>query len=128
VIPTDPTQLAVSRSAGTHDGSNALAIGDLVDERNASAALGGPGPNERWRNLATGVGVQTQSLNRTLDVQQAVVATADDANEGIAGVNIDEEMTGMLLFQRAYQASARVITTVDEMLDTLINRTGTVGR
>lgn len=128
VIPTDPTQLAVSQTAGSNDGSNALAIGDLVDERNATAALGGRGPSERWRDLATGVGVQTQSLTRTISVQESVVATADDANEAIAGVNIDEEMTGMLLFQRAYQASARVITTVDEMLDTLVNRTGAVGR
>lgn len=128
VLPTDPTQLAVSKASGTYDGSNALAIGDLVDERNATAALGGRGPNERWRDLATGVGVQTQSLGRTITVQESIVSTADDANEAIAGVNIDEEMTGMLLFQRAYQASARVITTVDEMLDTLINRTGAVGR
>ena len=43
-------------------------------------------------------------------------------------MNIDEEMTNLLQFQRAYQASARLITTVDEMLDTLVNRTGTVGR
>ena len=128
VIPTAPTQLAVSQTAGRVDGSNALALGDLVDERNATALLGGPGPNERWRDLATGLGVQTQSLSRTVTVQEAVVSTADDANEAIAGVNIDEEMTSMLLFQRAYQASARVITTVDEMLDTLINRTGAVGR
>jgi flagellar hook-associated protein 1 FlgK len=61
-------------------------------------------------------------------VQEAVVQSAADAVESSAGVNLDEEMTNMLLFQRAYQASARVITTVDEMLDTLINRTGIVGR
>jgi len=36
-------------------------------------------------------------------------------------------MSSMMLFQRAYQASARVITTADELLDTLINRTGRVG-
>ena len=34
----------MSRTAGSYDGSNALAIGDLVDERNATAALGGRGP------------------------------------------------------------------------------------
>jgi flagellar hook-associated protein 1 FlgK len=41
-----------------------------------------------------------------------------------SGVNLDEEMTNMLQFQRSYQAAARVVSTVDEILDTLINRTG----
>ena len=57
-----------------------------------------------------------------------MVAAADAAVQSDSGVNIDEEMTNLLQFQRAYQASARLITTVDEMLDTLVNRTGTVGR
>jgi flagellar hook-associated protein 1 FlgK len=43
-------------------------------------------------------------------------------------VNTDEEMVGLLSYQRAYEASARVITAVDEALDVLINRTGMVGR
>jgi flagellar hook-associated protein 1 FlgK len=82
----------------------------------------------RWRELTSTFGVQLQSLNAAIGVQEAVVSASEDAVQASAGVNLDEEMTNMLLFQRAYQASARVITTVDEMLDTLINRTGIVGR
>jgi flagellar hook-associated protein 1 FlgK len=40
---------------------------------------------------------------------------------------MDEEMANMLRFQRGYQAAARALTTMDEVLDTLINRTGKVG-
>jgi len=47
---------------------------------------------------------------------------------GTAGVNIDEEMVNMVQFQHAYDAAARFMTSVDEILDTLINRTGIVGR
>jgi flagellar hook-associated protein 1 FlgK len=42
-------------------------------------------------------------------------------------VAVDEEVTNMIRFQRGYQASSRVMTTVDELLDVLINRTGRVG-
>ena len=45
----------------------------------------------------------------------------------VSGVSMDEEMSNMLRFQHAYNASARVMTTMDEMLDTLINRMGRVG-
>jgi len=128
VVPTSPDQLAVASAAGVVDGSNALALGDLSDDRNAEAVLGSPGPSALWRNLTTGLGVTTQSLSRAVDVQDSVVSTADTAVEASAGVNLDEEMTGMLLYQRAYEASARVITTVDEMMDTLVNHTGIVGR
>ena len=67
------------------------------------------------------------SLMTARSVQESVVAAAESAVQSDAGVNLDEEMTNMMLFQRSYQASARVITTADELLDTLINRTGRAG-
>ena len=44
------------------------------------------------------------------------------------GVSVDEEMVNLLTYQRAYEAAARVMTAIDQNLDTLINRTGVVGR
>ena len=51
----------------------------------------------------------------------------NDRRQSISGVSMDEEMTNLVRFQRGYQASARAMSTIDEMLDTLINRTGRVG-
>ena len=50
-----------------------------------------------------------------------------DRRESVAGVSLDEEMTNMVRFQRGYQASARALSAMDDMLDTLITRTGRVG-
>jgi flagellar hook-associated protein 1 FlgK len=128
VVPTLPAQLAVTPTAGTVDGGNAMRIGDLSDDQVAAAALGRDGPSAQWRDVTTLLGVRVQSLKNASQVQDSVVAAADAAVQSDSGVNIDEEMTNLLQFQRAYQASARLITTVDEMFDTLVNRTGTVGR
>jgi flagellar hook-associated protein 1 FlgK len=128
VVPTSPDQLAVTPTAGTVDGTIAMRIGDLSDDRVAETTLGRPGPSVQWRDLTTLLGVRVQSLKNAGEVQDSVVAAADAAVQADAGVNLDEEMTNMLQYQRAYQAAARVVTTVDEMLDTLVNRTGMVGR
>jgi flagellar hook-associated protein 1 FlgK len=129
VVPTTPQQLAVRAADGIVDGSVAMRIGDLADDAVAASVLGGqPGPSVRWRELTSSFGVELQSVQAAAKVQAGVVSASEDAVQASAGVNLDEEMTNMLLFQRAYQASARVITTVDEMLDTLVNRTGVVGR
>ncbi len=124
VVPTSTDQLAVAAAAGVHDGANATAIGDLADDNTARSVLSGPGASEQWRDLSAGLGVKVASLQRSSANQQAVAQTADAAAESDSGVSLDEEMSNMLLYQRAYQASARVISTVDSMLDTLINRTG----
>ena len=58
----------------------------------------------------------------------ALTGSLDTAWEQQAGVNLDEETVTMLTAQRAYEAAARLLTTLDEVLDTLINRTGIVGR
>jgi flagellar hook-associated protein 1 FlgK len=127
VVPTDGGQLAIAAAEGTVDGSIALKIGDLSHDAAANLAAGGVGPSSLWRELTSALGVQVQSLTTARTVQDSVVSAADDAVTSDAGVNLDEEMSNMMLFQRAYQASARVITTADELLDTLINRTGKVG-
>lgn len=129
VVPTTPSQLAIAKDAGIVDGSIAGRIGDLAIDANASAVLGGAeAPQSRWRNLTVALGVQVQSARNATIVQESVVAAADDAVQSNAGVSLDEEMTNLLLFQRSFQAASRVITTIDEMMDTLVNRTGTVGR
>lgn len=69
-----------------------------------------------------------QTVTRRVSTQQMVTTGIDTARESQAGVDVDEEMASLLTFQRAYEASSRVLNAVDQMLDTLINRTGMVGR
>ncbi len=57
-----------------------------------------------------------------------MTAAAENGRMQAHGVSIDEEMVSLITYQRAYEAAARVMTAVDESLDTLINRTGIVGR
>ena len=65
-------------------------------------------------------------MQRLAANQAALTTQVDGAREQLAGVNLDEETVTMLQAQRAYEAAARVMTTVDSVLDTLINRTGLV--
>ena len=58
------------------------------------------------------------------DAMAAAAAQADS----VGGVSVDEEMANLLAYQRAYEAAARVLTAIDAVLETLINRTGVVGR
>lgn len=62
------------------------------------------------------------------DSQSVIVMNIETRRQSISGVSIDEEMVQMVKFQHSYTAASRMITTVDEALDVLINRTGMVGR
>ncbi len=102
------------------DGSNADAL--------AALASSSTGPDSVFRTFVVDLGVTALTVNRRVDVQTSVTSDIDDARDATAGVNIDEEMVNMLTFQRAYEAASRTLTAVDQMLDTLINHTGLVGR
>ena len=66
--------------------------------------------------------------SRDVGIQAVITSQVDDDRESVSGVSLDEEMTNMLAYQHGYQAAARLVTTIDQMLDVLINRTGIVGR
>jgi flagellar hook-associated protein 1 FlgK len=117
---TDPRDLGVSGIPDTLDGSNAAKLSELAKLTD--------GPDAFYREAVVGLGVAAQTAQRRADIQDRVAADMDTLRSADAGVNLDEEMTNMIAFQRAYEAASRVLTSVDEMLDVLINRTGLVGR
>ena len=62
------------------------------------------------------------------DNQSAVIENIEIRRESESGVSIDEEMANMVKFQHTFNASARMITTLDKIMETTINGLGRVGR
>lgn len=106
--------------AGAFDGTNAVRMAEL-------AGLGG-GPDDAYRAVIAELGVAAQTANQRLVLQESLTTQFDAQREAVSGVSIDEEMSNLVAFQQAYDASARFLTAIDEMIDRLINGTGSVGR
>ncbi|AHV99352.1 flagellar hook-associated protein FlgK [Paenibacillus sabinae] len=85
-------------------------------------------PNTFYKTMVGQLGVQSQEATRQTENSNYLVQQVDARRQSVSGVSLDEEMSNMLVFQHAYSAAARFMTTYDEMLDKLINATGTVGR
>jgi flagellar hook-associated protein 1 len=91
------------------------------------AALRNGAPDQAYRAFIARMGTDVQDADRKTTNAQVLVDSIDDRRQSVAGVSLDEEMSNLVRFQRAYQASSRAMSTMDEMLDVLINRTGKVG-
>jgi flagellar hook-associated protein 1 FlgK len=111
---------ASSAPGGVLDTANADLLADLGTKSDSADAV--------YRGVVASLAVVAQNTGRRADIQTRVTNDVDLARLGTSGVNMDEEMTNMLSYQRAYEAAARLMTAMDEMLDVLINRTGLVGR
>ena len=103
-------------ATGLRDGSVAAKIAEIK------------GPGNAYNALVLHLGIESRAVNRQVTTQSTVTQQVDAARESMSGVNIDEEMTNMVAIQRAFDASARFLTAVDSMLETLIKSTGLVGR
>lgn len=124
------------------DGSRALAIANLRntkinfkdldnltgnyngDTMKFEDAAGGVTMNGSYNNIVTKVGISTQQASNMVKNEEAVMAQLLNRRESVSGVSLDEEVTNLMKFQRGFEANSRVISTLSEMLDTLINRTG----
>ncbi|GII24520.1 flagellar hook-associated protein FlgK [Planosporangium mesophilum] len=116
VLITDPNKVAASgttATGGTLDGTNA----DLI----AGIGVSVGSPDKAFRNLVSNLGVAAQRADRRAAVQDTLTKDVDSSRQAQAGVNLDEEMTNLIAYQRAYQAASKVISTLDSTFDSLIN-------
>lgn len=91
----------------------------LVFEGNMPAA---------YANIQGELGIEIKSTESILENRSAVLANSADARDSVMGVNLDEEVMNLMRYQQSYNAAARLMTAMDEILEKLINGTGTVGR
>ena len=130
VAITDTDQIATAASAGPPFAPfDATVAENLADLRNGRVVAGGTATvGESYRSFVASLGQQTASAISSAISQQGLVDAAERSRQSSHGVSVDEEMVHLMEAQRMYEAAARVITSVDQALDTVINRMGVVGR
>jgi flagellar hook-associated protein 1 len=121
VVPTDASGVATGAvGSGALDGS----IADTI----AKLATGTGSPDAQWSAFVVRTGTVAATATTQSGLATAAVTSATSMQASQENVDMDEETTNLLTWQHAYQGAARVLTTIDDMLDTLINKTGLVGR
>ena len=104
------------------DGTAALEIASL---RNTSVMIGENKTfDDYFAESVTNVGLKGEQAMINHESQIAVMDELRTLRDSISGVNIDEELADIIKFQHGYNAAAKYISVIDEMLDTIINRLG----
>jgi flagellar hook-associated protein 1 FlgK len=119
----NPAGLAVATNpSAPGDGTNALAI---AQQQNALTMSGGTLTLDSfYQSFVAQIGLDSQSQTQSQSNQTAVVQSLTTQQQSISGVNLDEEMSNLMKYQEAYNAAARIITTMDDLVNTIINKMG----
>ncbi|MFT7597590.1 MAG: flagellar hook-associated protein 1 FlgK [Acidimicrobiales bacterium] len=119
-LAANPDRLAASDGSGSLDNKVASSI--------AALSTAQTGPSALHAELLTDLGNEVRTLRGRTETASRASEHAEMMRQSAVGVSLDEELADLVSAQRAYEASSRMISTIDEMLDVLINRTGLVGR
>lgn len=124
-IEDAPRLIAASSTAIGQDSTIAQGISNLKNWTNPTTGLS---INGLYRGLVGTIGSDTSMAEKQSAAHSLSYQQFQTQQQSISGVSLDEEMTNMIKFQQAYNASSRLLTVMDDMLSTLIERTGSVGR
>lgn len=124
----------IDKSLGVDDKENNGILKEMLEAREKTDFFSGPDvayqgkPEDYLTSILSTLGTDNQQAQRMEKVQSLIVKGAINQRLSISGVNLDEEMADMVKFQQIFNASARMVSTFDQMYDTMINRLGMVGR
>lgn len=122
--------IAAGKSSGAAENNgNLLELIALREDKSFFNDLGINGtPSDYINSILSNLAVDSMQSKRMLESQNIILKNIERKRESIQGVSFDEEFGDMINFQNAYVASARMITTLDTILEVTINRLGLVGR
>jgi flagellar hook-associated protein 1 FlgK len=119
-LVNNPSLVQASNSAAANgDNSIALQLADLATT--TQTGLNSETFGEAYASTVATFGTALQTANTQVNNQTAVGNMLATQRSSTSGVNIDEEMTNLMSFQRAYEASAQVVSTINQMMETVNN-------
>jgi len=110
---------AAGKDRAPGDGANALEIARLREK--LIEGLGNTTFEDFFRGLMVDLGVQGREAQRLEYNMNAIYENMAEQAEAVSGVSLDDEMLSMIQFQHSYNAAAKFLSIIDQMLETLIN-------
>ncbi|NLZ55035.1 MAG: flagellar hook-associated protein FlgK [Thermoanaerobacteraceae bacterium] len=128
-IVNNPSKIASAEDPDGIPGDNRIAL-ELSDFRYKEISIDGRDCtiDEYYGSIISKIGVDSQEAARAADSQAFMVSQLDERRQMTSSVSIDEEITKMIQYFHGFNTASRMITTVDEMLDIVVNRMGITGR
>ncbi|HEX4795209.1 MAG TPA: flagellar hook-associated protein FlgK [Humisphaera sp.] len=117
-LQNQPSLLAAAKNGDPADNQTAIAIAALGTQ--AVSSLNGASVNDSYQTMVDQVAGQVATANTSVTASKAVQATLSAQHDALSGVSLDEEAVNLIRQQRAFQGAARVISTVDQMMQTLL--------
>ena len=120
-VAGQPSLLAAAKNGAPGDNQTALAIAAL--EGQPVASLKGASLKDSYQALVNGIATSTAAAKTNAEASKSITDTLQAQRDALSGVSIDEEAVNLLKQQRAFQAAAKLITSVDDMMKTLLAMT-----
>ena len=128
---TDASNIAVNKdlvadvrklqlSANTDTGDNTVAVNLLKWLEAPQQGLGKMTVAQHYNQAVATYGQEMANINNRLADQEVISHMLTQQRAGVSGVSLDEEMTSMIQYQRAYQGSAKLISTINELFQTIL--------
>jgi flagellar hook-associated protein 1 FlgK len=114
----NPSMIAAGLGHVDGDNRNALALSDLRDR--ALDDLNGLSLTQTWRRHVEDIAVRASQMRQDAQADAVVLDSLQAQFQAVSGVNTDEEAINLVMFQRTFQASARFLNVVSEMMGTLM--------
>lgn len=101
---------------------------DVIKGRHDTSMFGEGAPEDYMKALIATLGVDSQEAIKMYNLQDSIVKSIENKRESISGVSIDEEMANVIMYQQIYNASAKLVSIMDEIYSVTVNNLGITGR
>jgi len=117
VAISDPSLIAASSDGTTGNNANADAMFALSKQ----AIIQGQSPTDFYSSVVFNIGNATATATSDQSASSLVLQQLNDQRASISGVSLDQEAANMVKYQQAYSASAQIVSTINSMMQTVIN-------